>query len=115
MKEDLLKIINHYGLENQREYLGKEYQELQDASSTVGPMIQMFRNKLHEINVFIKSIDYNERTDTGMPVFKIKETFDAMQQLSKVIASLKVLEEEYKQEQDEMAGLRGDTLPGAHD
>lgn len=30
MKEDLLKIINHYGLENQREYLGKEYQELQD-------------------------------------------------------------------------------------
>ena len=93
----------------------KKYQELQDASSTVGPMIQMLRNKLHEINVFIKSIDYNERTDTGMPVFKIKETFDAMQQLSKVIASLKVLEEEYKQEQDEMAGLRGDTLPGAHD
>ena len=30
MQEDLLKIINHYGLENQREYLGKEYQELQD-------------------------------------------------------------------------------------
>lgn len=30
MKEGLLKIINHYGLENQREYLGKEYQELQD-------------------------------------------------------------------------------------
>lgn len=30
MKEDLLKIINHYGLKNQREYLGKEYQELQD-------------------------------------------------------------------------------------
>lgn len=93
----------------------KKYQDLQDASSTVGPMIQMFRNKLHEIQVFIKSIDYNERTDTGMPVFKVKETFDAMQQLSKVIASLKVLEEEYKQEQDEMAGLRGDTLPGAHD
>ena len=30
MKEKLLKIINHYGLENQREYLGREYQELQD-------------------------------------------------------------------------------------
>lgn len=30
MEEKLLKIINHYGLENQREYLGKEYQELQD-------------------------------------------------------------------------------------
>ena len=30
MKNDLLKIINHFGEKNQREYLGKEYQELQD-------------------------------------------------------------------------------------
>lgn len=29
-KEDLLKIINYYGEKNQREYLAKEYQELQD-------------------------------------------------------------------------------------
>lgn len=93
----------------------KKYQELQDASSLVGPMIQAFTNKLHEIRAFVTSIDYNERTDTGVPVFKIKETFDAMQQFSKVVASLKVLEEEYKQEQDEKVGLRGDTLPGAHD
>ena len=50
-----------------------------------------------------------------MPVFKVKETFDAMQQLSKVMASLKQLEAEYKEEQDEISGLRGDTLPGAHD
>jgi len=62
-----------------------KYRELQDASSTVGPMIQMFRNKLHEIQLFIESIDYNERTDTGMPVFKVKDTFDSMQQLSKVL------------------------------
>ena len=93
----------------------KKYKELQDASSTIGPMIQMFINKLFEIKIFIESIDYNERTDTGMPVFKVKETFDAMQQLSKVMASLKQLEAEYKEEQDEISGLRGDTLPGAHD
>lgn len=30
MKDDLLKIINHYGLKNQREKLMEEYQELQD-------------------------------------------------------------------------------------
>ncbi len=30
LKEKLLKIINYYGEKNQREYLGKEYQELQD-------------------------------------------------------------------------------------
>lgn len=30
MDEKLLYIIEHFGLKNQREYLGKEYQELQD-------------------------------------------------------------------------------------
>ena len=93
----------------------KKYQELQDSSSTIGPMIQMFRNKLYEIKVFIESIDYNERTDSGTPVFKVKDTFDSMQQLSKVMTSLKQLEAEYKEEQDEVSGLRGDTMPGAHD
>ena len=93
----------------------KKYQELQDSSSTIGPMIQMFRNKLYEIKSFIESIDYNERTDSGTPVFKVKDTFDSMQQLSKVMTSLKQLEAEYKEEQDEVSGLRGDTMPGAHD
>lgn len=93
----------------------KKYQELQDSSSTIGPMIQMFRNKLYEIKLFIESIDYNERTDSGTPVFKVKDTFDSMQQLSKVMTSLKQLEAEYKEEQDEVSGLRGDTMPGAHD
>lgn len=93
----------------------EKYRELQDASSTIGPMIQMFRNKLYEIKLFIESIDYNERSETGMPIFKVKETFDAMQQLSKVMVSLKQLEAEYKEEQDEISGLRGDTAPGAHD
>lgn len=93
----------------------KKYQELQDASSTVGPMIQMFRNKLHEIQLFIESIDYNERTDTGSLVFKVKETFDAMQQLPKILTALKQMEAEFKEEQDEITGLRGDTRPGARD
>ena len=93
----------------------KKYQELQDKSSTVGPMIQMFRNKLHEIKLFMERIDYNERTETGMPVFKVKDTFDVMKQLSQVLESLKVLEAQYKEEQDEVSGLRGDTMPGMHD
>ena len=92
-----------------------KYRELQDSSSTVGPMIQMFRNKLHEIQLFIESIDYNERTDTGTPVFKVKDTFDSMQQLSKVLQSLKVLEAEYKEELQEASGLRGDMQAGMFD
>ena len=30
MKEKLLEIINHYGMQQQRDYLSREYQELQD-------------------------------------------------------------------------------------
>lgn len=30
MKDDMLKIINHFGEKKQREYLALEYQELQD-------------------------------------------------------------------------------------
>ena len=93
----------------------KKYQDLQDASSTVGPLIQMFRNKLHEIKVFIESIDYNERSDTGAPIFKVNDTFAAMERLSKVLTSLKQLEAEYKEEQDEASGLRGDAVPGLFD
>lgn len=93
----------------------KKYQELQDKSSTVGPMIQMFRNKLSEIKLFMESIDYNERTDNGTPVFKVKETFEVMKQLSQVLESLKVLEAQYKEEQDELFGLRGDMRPGMFD
>lgn len=93
----------------------KKYQQLQDASSTVGPMIQMFRNKLHEIQAFIASVDYDERTDTGQPVFKVKDTFDAMERLSKVLTSLNQLEAAYREEQDEASGLRGDAVPGLFD
>ena len=50
-----------------------------------------------------------------MPVFKVKDTFDVMKQLSQVLESLKVLEAQYKEEQDEVSGLRGDTMPGMHD
>lgn len=93
----------------------RKYKELQDKSSTVGPIIQMFRNKLYEIQLFIESIDYNERTETGLPVFKVKETIDVMKQLSQVLDSLKVLEAQYKEEQDESTGLRGDMRPGMFD
>ena len=94
----------------------RKYKELQDGSSTVGPIIQTFRNKLHEIQVFIQSIDYNERNEiTGVPIFKVKDTLDAMQQLSKVMSSLKVLEAEYKEELQEASGLRGDATPGLFD
>ena len=31
MKEDLLKIINHYGLNNQLKYIHSEYYELDEA------------------------------------------------------------------------------------
>jgi len=67
------------------------------------------------MNEFIKSIDYNERTDTGMPIFKTKDTLDEMGRIDKALEALKNLEMKYKEEQEEVSGLRGDKKKGLFD
>lgn len=93
----------------------KKYRELQEKSSLIGTMVETYTNKIHEMNEFIKSIDYNERTDTGMPIFKTKDTLDEMGRIDKALSALKSLEQKYKEEQDEVSGLRGDKKPGLFD
>ena len=93
----------------------KKYQELQNSSSVIGQMVETYQNNIHKMKIFIDSIDYNERTDTGTPVFRIKDTLTEMQNLSKALQSLKELEAQYKEEQDEASGLRGDTVAGLFD
>lgn len=93
----------------------RKYQELQNSSSVIGQMVETYQNNIHKMKIFIDSIDYNERTDTGTPVFRIKDTLTEMQNLSKALQSLKELEAQYKEEQDEASGLRGDTAPGMFD
>ena len=93
----------------------KKYQYLQNSSSVIGQMVETYTNNIHKMQIFIDSIDYNERTDTGMPVFRIKDTLTEMQNLSKALQALKELEAQYKEEQDEASGLRGDTVAGLFD
>lgn len=93
----------------------QKYQQLQDSSSIVGGLRQTYINKIHEMQAFVNSIDYNERKDSGEPIFKIKDTLSEMQQIEKALDSLKSLEMRYKEEQQEASGLRGDTTPGMFD
>lgn len=93
----------------------KKYKELQDNSSVLGKMIQTYRNKLHEIELFIESIDFNERTDTGMPIFKIGDTFKEMKALKEAYLSLKDLEQMQREEQDAAIGIRGGMKKGRYD
>lgn len=93
-----------------------KYQDLQDNSSVLGKLVETYKNNIHKMRIFIDSIDYTERNDaTGMPVFKIKDTLTEMQMMSKAVDALKELEEQYKEEQQNESGLRGDTAPGMHD
>ena len=92
-----------------------KYKQLQNSSSVIGQIIETYVNKIHEMQEFIKSIDYNERTDTGVPIFKIKDTLTEMQSLDKAIDSLKNLENKYKEEQMEASGLRGNARAGIFD
>lgn len=93
----------------------EKYKELQNSSSVIGQMVETYKNNIHKMKIFIDSIDYNERTDTGAPVFKIKDTLTEMQNLSRALQALKELEAQYKEEQDEASGLRGDVSPGIFD
>ena len=90
-----------------------KYKQLQNSSSVIGQIIETYVNKIHEMQEFIKSIDYNERT--GVPIFKIKDTLTEMQSLDKAIDSLKNLENKYKEEQMEASGLRGNARAGLFD
>lgn len=93
----------------------KKYQELQASSSIIGQMVETYKNNIHKMQTFIDNIDYNERKDTGEPIFKIKDTLTEMQNLSKALAALKDLEAQYKEEQEEASGLRGDKQAGMFD
>jgi len=56
-------------------------------------MVETYKNNIHKMKIFIDNIDYNERVEgTGMPIFKIKDTLNEMQNLSKALAALKDLE-----------------------
>lgn len=91
----------------------KKYRELQDSSSVVGKMVETYTNKLHEMRIFIESIDFNERSETtGAPVFKTRDMLNEMQILSKALDSLKDLEARYKAEKEEASGYRGGVRPG---
>jgi hypothetical protein len=79
-------------------------------------MVETYTNKLHEMRIFIESIDFNERSETtGMPIFKTKDMLSEMQTLSKALDALKDLEDRYKAEQEEATGLRGNKRPGMYD
>ena len=93
----------------------RKYQELQDNSSIIGKMVETYKNNIHKMRVFIDSIDYSERKDSGEPVFKIKDTLTEMQNLSKALQALQELEIKYKEEQQEATGLRGEAVKGLFD
>jgi hypothetical protein len=55
-------------------------------------MVETYKNNIHKMRIFIDSIDYAERKDSGEPIFKIKDTLTEMQNLSKALAALQELE-----------------------
>ena len=67
MEEDLLKIINHYGVKNQLKYIHSEYYELDEAIlanwydvdgvTDVG-YVEHIREEIADIMVMLKQIQY---------------------------------------------------------
>lgn len=89
----------------------RKYREIQEKSSLTGQLVETYTNKIHQMKEFVKSIDFDERLESGAPVFKIRDFLNEMQQIEKALDGLKALERKYKEEQEESSGLRGDKKP----
>lgn len=92
-----------------------KYRELQDSSSVIGKLVETYTNNIHKMRIFIENIDYTERGENGMPIFKIKDTLSEMQALDKALDALKSLEDKYKAEKEEASGIRGGEEAGFFD
>lgn len=93
----------------------RKYRELQDSSSVLGALLESYTNAIHKIRTFIDHIDYTERTDTGMPIFRIKDTLAEIQNLDKVLKAFEQVKARLKEEQEAENDLRGDQTEGLFD
>lgn len=89
MKSDLLKIINNYGVEHQRNKLAEEYRELQDElykfvngeeEDILGELVDVMVVTFQFLALADYSFDYLEENIKNKMDFKINRTINEMKE-----------------------------------
>lgn len=88
----------------------KRYVEFSDTPST--NLLKAGRIGAEKLRSFLLSVNLNERTKSGMPVYKPQEISKTISELDKVVESLKKLEENVRKEENSPDKVRGGTTGG---
>lgn len=88
----------------------KRYEEMSDTPST--NLLKAGRIGAEKLRSFILSVNMNERTKSGLPVYKPKELKDTIAGLDQVVESLRKLEENVRKEENAPDKVRGGVMGG---
>lgn len=92
----------------------RKYKELQNSSRSL-KLIKSAQGVVDKVSDYFDTLDLYERKDDGTPIYKVKEIMSAMQDVAKIVESLKTLEFMYKKEQEAESEVRGDAAVGFMD
>lgn len=92
----------------------EKYRKLQD--SRIMRLLNAAYTACDELEHFYKTVDLQERDlVTGKPIIGHKDVSASVANLGKVVASLNLLVEQVKKEQQKNSDIRGDVTPGLFD
>lgn len=92
----------------------RKYQELQNASR-IGTLLQSQYGIIDKMKIYFDTLNFDERDETGKPIFKMKDVIAEISNTAKVLEGIKTLEELYKKEQEVEKELRGGAEKGFFD
>ncbi len=90
----------------------RKYRALQESNRSIR-MLHAAQKTVDKFTDYFETIDPQERdTQTGKPIYKVKDIMSEISQLSKVNEELKILEGQVKKELAEDSKLRGGAIEG---
>lgn len=92
----------------------RKYQALQNASR-IGTLLQSQYGIIDKMKIYFDTLNFDERDETGKPIFKMKDVIAEIANTAKVLEGIKTLEDLYKKEQEAEKELRGGTEKGFFD
>lgn len=92
----------------------RKYQTLQNSHKSIQLLNAAKQTADKLIEYFEDIVDLNERTDTGMLIFKAKDVIDNMKDLGKVHETITELEKQVKQDLYQKSELRAGQVDGFH-
>ena len=88
-----------------------KYQEIQEADPVLS-LIKTAYHTLYKTQVFLDSIDYSERDDTGKPTYKPKDVMNDIATIGNLRTKLQELEILHKTNMAAASKVRGDIQTG---